>query len=256
MARQENLTVIKEGLNRQRVKGAALKDTLFDLLNGFVSSSKTVKVRPGTRLTETLPAGTKGLVHFDGGFHVFAITFIAAPAGFTIHVIQSPIDDTLALTRIHFAEPFLGDLYVSAEFSDGKTFHYWLQKADVWRADTDYRVNQVVSPSVDNGFVYKARRLVGTNPAWTADTPRTVGDVIEPTTENNFKYTVTQVVGPTPRSGSEEPLWPTESGATIVEDIDDIGVPEPVPPPTPTIDDRFLFDECIFDNRYRKVECR
>ncbi|KKK82756.1 hypothetical protein LCGC14_2800230, partial [marine sediment metagenome] len=62
MARQENLTVIKEGLNRQRTKGAALKDTLYDLLNGFVSSEKTVKVRPGTRLTETLPANTKGLV--------------------------------------------------------------------------------------------------------------------------------------------------------------------------------------------------
>lgn len=254
MARQENLTVIKGGLNRQRTKGAALKDTLFDLLNGFVSSSKTVKVRPGTRLTETLPAGTKGLVHFDGGFHVFAITFIAAPAGYTIHVIQSPDDDTLALSRIHFAEPFLGALYVSAEFADGRVYHFWLQKADVWEADTDYRLNQIVSPSVDNGFVYKARRLVGTNPAWTADTPRTVGDIIEPTTANNFKYTVTQVVGPTPRSGSEEPLWPTVSGATIVEDIDDIGVPIPVPPPTPSIDSDRLLDLCLVDPRYLSRE--
>ncbi len=246
MARQENLTVIKAGLNRQRTKGAALKDTLYDLLNGFVSSEKTVKVRPGTRLTETLPANTKGLVHWDGGFHVFAITFIAAPSGYTIHVLQSPDDASLALSRIHFAEPFLGALYVAAEFSDGNIYHYWLQNATVWAADTDYRLNEPVSPSVDNGFIYKARRLADTNPAWTANTPRVTDDVVEPTTVNDFKYTVTQVVGPTPRSGAEEPLWPTESGAIIVEDIDDPGVPTPELPPAPLVPDDFD----TFDIRY------
>ncbi len=248
MARQENLTVIKGGLNRQRTKGAALKDSLYDLLNGYVSTEKTVKVRPGTRLTETLPASTVGLVHWDGGFHVFAITSIAAPSGYTIHVLQSPDDVSLALTRIHFAEPFLGALYVAAEFSDGNTYHYWLQPADVWTASTDYRVNEAVSPSVDNGLVYKARRLADTNPAWTANTPRAASDVVEPTTVNDFKYTVTQVVGPTPRSGSEEPLWPTESGAVIVEDIDDPGVPTPVPAPTPTIPGDDFLDNERYDN--------
>lgn len=247
MARQENLTVIKAGLNRQRTKGAALKDTLYDLLNGFVSTEKTVKVRPGTRLTETLPAGTKGLVHWDGGFHVFAITAISPPSGYTVHVIQSPDDATFTISRIHFAEPFMDALYVSAEFSDGSTYHYWLQSAPVWLADTDYNVNQAVSPSVDTGLVYKARRLVGANPAWSENTPRAVDDVVEPTTANNFKYTVTQVVGPTPRSGPTEPIWPTKAGATIVEDLDDLETPVTPPAPTPTLPD---FGDLIDEERF------
>lgn len=232
MARQENLTVIKGGLNRQRTKGAALKDTLFDLLNGFVSTEKTVKVRPGTRLTETLPAGTKGLVHFDGGFHVFANISIAAPAGYTIHIIKSPDDETLALSRIHFAEPFLGGLYVSAEFSDGRIYHYWLQPADAWVADRAYEINEAIQPTTPNGLVYKARRLNGASPAWTANTARALNDVIEPTTENSFQYKVTQVIGPTPTSGAEEPIWPTEIGAIIIEDADATGAPTSEGSPT------------------------
>lgn len=244
MARQENLTVVKAGLTRQRTKGAALKDSLYELLNGFVTTEKTVKVRPGTLLTETLPANTKGFVHWDGSFHVFAITFIAPPSGYTIHVITSPDNPAFTISRIHFAEPFLGALYVAAEFSDGNTYHYWLQPSPEWVADTDYKVNEPVSPSVANGLVYKARRLSGENPSWTPDTPRALDDVVEPTTVNDFKYTVTQVIGPTPRSGSEEPVWPTQAGAIIVEDLDDTDVPTTPSPPTPDVPrDDFIDDD-------------
>lgn len=221
MARQENLTVIKGGLNRQRTKGAALKDSLFDLLNGFVSTEKTVKVRPGTLLTETLTPGTKGLVHFDGGFHVFAVSAVAVPAGYTLHLLKSPDDETLALKRVHFAEPFLGALYVAAEFVDNRTYHYWLASADAWLPDNAYAINETIEPTVSNGFVYKARRLSAPNPAWTENTPRVAGDVIEPTTETGFKYTVSQVIGPNPRSGPLQPIWPKSIGAIIVEDLDD-----------------------------------
>jgi hypothetical protein len=151
----------------------------------------------------------------------------------------------------------MGALYISAEFSDGNTYHYWLRNATVWAADTDYQVNETVAPSVDNGFVYKARRLAGANPAWSEGTPRATSDVVEPTTANNFKYTVTQVVGPTPRSGDIEPLWPTIPGAIIIEDIDDPGAPEVVPPPTPTIDDDRFLDECeVARYKFRRVECK
>ena len=251
MARQENLTVIKEGLSRQRTKGAALKDTLFDLLNGFVTTEKTVKVRPGTLLTNTLTAGTKGLVHFDGGFHVFASSAVSVPAGFTLHILTSPDDATFALTKIHFAEPFLGALYVSAEFAGGNIFHYWLQIAPDWTANTPFRVNQTVSPTTPNGLVYEARRLTAPNPAWSENTPRAVSDVVEPTAENNFKYTVTQVIGPTPRSGALEPIWPTEIGAIIVEDLDEDGAPTTPPAPISEIDrDQLIGEE--FERRYTR----
>jgi hypothetical protein len=234
MPRQENLTVIKAGLSRQRVKGAALKDTLYDLLNGYVTTEKTVKVRPGTLLSQTLTTGTVGLVHHDAKFHVFADATVAGlPADYELHILKSPDDSSFDLTRIHFAEPFLGALYVVAEFAGGGIYHYWLQDASDWEATTDYEIGDVVSPTTPNGFVYKARRLAQANPAWSAGTPRAVTDVVEPTVENGFKYTVTQVVGPTPRSGSVEPEWPTEVGAVIIEDLDTEDIPTADEAPTP-----------------------
>lgn len=254
MARQENLTVVKGGLSRQRIKGAALKDSLYQLLNGFVTTEKTIKVRPGTLLTETLTAGTVGLVHFDGEFHVFANVAVAVPAGYQLHILKSPDDSGLSIDRIHFAEGFLGALYVAAEFSDGRVYHYWLQPADDWEADTDYVVNQTASPTTPNGFVYKALRLAGANPAWTENTPRVVNDVVEPTLENGFKYTVTDVIGPTPRSGPLEPIWPTKVGAIIIEDLDDESgaAPESPDAPTPRRDP----DTFIDDTRRERYERR
>lgn len=245
MARQENLTVVKGGITRQRTKGAALKDSLFELLNGFVTTEKTVKVRPGTLLTETLTAGTVGLVHFEGEFHVFANTTVAVPAGYQLHILTSPDDSTLALVRIHFAEGFLGALYVVGEFSDGRIYHYWLQPAKDWVASEDYTINQTAAPTTPNGFVYKAHRIAGANPAWTAGTPRVAADVIEPVIETGFKYTVTQVIGPTPRSGEIEPIWPTKVGAIIVEDLDDETNTAPTTdePPTPVRRPDRLTDE-------------
>ncbi len=252
--RQENLTTIKGGLNRLRTKGAALKDSLFELLNGFVTTEKTVKVRPGTLLEETLTTGTKGLVHFADKFHVFAITSIAVPAGYELHIIKSPDDSSLALSRIHFAEPFLGALYVAAEFADGNVYHFWLQPAVAWVANNDYQVNETTRPTADNGLVYKARRLSGANPAWTANTPRSVSDVIEPTVANGFKYTVTDVIGPTPRSGPLEPIWPTKAGAVIVEDLDDVtaAVTAPTPETSPT--PRPIPGEFIDEDRARRYD--
>lgn len=255
MARQENLTVIKGGLARHRTKGAALKDSLFQLLNGFVTTEKTIKVRPGTLLTETLTTGTKGLVHWDGNFRVFASSTVAVPSGYTLHLLKSPDDESLAISRIHFAEPFLGALYVAAEFTDGNVYHYWLQPAADWAADTAYRVNQTVQPTTPNGLVYKARRLTEANPAWSANTPRSVNDVVEPTTENDFKYTVTQVIGPTPRSGENEPIWPTQLGAIIIEDLDDTETPTTEEAPTPERE-RDTFIDTSRENRYGDGETR
>jgi hypothetical protein len=233
--RSENLTTVKGGLNRLRTKGAALKDSLYQLLNGYVTMERTIKVRPGTLLTDTLTAGTKGLVHFDGGFHVFASATVSVPSGYTLHLLISPDDASLAVSKIHFAEPFLGVLYISAEFTDGGIYHYWLEAADAWAASTAYTLNGSVVPASPNGLIYKARRLTEANPVWTAGTPRSVSDVVEPTTENNFKYTVSQVIGDTPRSGDLEPVWPTRLGEIIVEDLDGDQTEPPVvayvPPP-------------------------
>lgn len=230
-ARSEALTTINGGINRLRTQGAALKDSLYDLLNAYVTSSKTVKPRPGTIRYATLPSDTagdpvtRGLCSFDDGLHVFAAEPVTVPAGFTLHVLAHPdgpdsAGNPIPLTKIHFAAPFLGFLYVVAEFQGGDIFHFWLQTGDVWAASTVYKVGSVVAPSVANGFAYQARRRTGAGLSWAPGVQRAIGDVVEPTEYNNFQYTVVDVAGTNPRSGATEPTWPLEDGAQVTEEAD------------------------------------
>lgn len=235
--RREALTTIKGGLSRIRTKGAALKDNLFDLLNGYVTNARTVRVRPGTFLDQTLVTGTVGLTAFGGKFHVFSNTSVVGlPSNYVLNVLKSPDNETFTITKIHFAEPFLGALYVSAEFSDGNNYHYWLQPTTTWLADTEYELNALVEPTTPDGFAYKATRLGNPFPSWTPNAPRALNDNIEPTVYSGFYFTVTQVIGSNPRSGDEEPIWPTKGGAVIIEDTDATANPsDPTPPVVPVI---------------------
>jgi len=249
--RQENLTTIKGGLNRLRTKGAALKDSLFELLNGYVTVEKTVKVRPGTILDETLTTGTVGLVAFDGKFHVFATSAVAGlPSNYVLHLLRAP-DDTAVVTNIHFAEPFLGVLYVSAEFDDGTVHHFWLRDGITWIADNNYDANAIAEPAVDNGFVYRATRDGSANPIWTEGAPRAVNDRVEPTTANGFYFEVTQIFGPKAISGVTEPDWAVVTdGQLINENVDGTNIPAIATPPAP-VPDRTVPDNV--DDRYERV---
>src|SRR6186713_1911977 len=131
------LTVIKGGISRDRPKGAARQDVLYDLVNAYVTDEKTVKVRPGSFRRAILPAITKGLCAFRGSKHVFASEPVPVPAGYTLHVLVHPLFEggtanPFEIKRIWFAAPFLGFLYVVAEFDVGSSgaesvYHYWLQ---------------------------------------------------------------------------------------------------------------------------------
>lgn len=231
--RREVLTTVKGGITRLRTKGAALKDTLYDLLNGYITAARTVKVRPGTFLTETLPAGTIGLVAFEGDLHVFAADLVSnIPSGYVLDVLKSP-DGDLTISTIHFAEPFMGALYVAAEFSDGNIYHFWVRSAADWEADTEYNLGELVKPTTANGFVYKATRLGNPYPSWTPNAPRAVDDIIEPTTYSGYYFKVISVIGDEPRSGDVEPVWPTTAGATITEDTDGTAPAPDATPPVP-----------------------
>ena len=232
--RREVLTTVKGGITRLRTKGAALKDTLYDLLNGYVTAARTVKVRPGTFLTETLPAGTVGLVAFEGNLHVFASTLVSSiPSGYVLDVLRSPDGDALTITTIHFAEPFMGALYVVAEFSDGGIYHYWVRSAADWEADTEYDLHALVTPTTPDGYVYKATRLGNPYPSWTPAAPRAVDDIVEPTTYSGYYFKVISVIGDEPKSGDFEPIWPTDAGALITEDTDGTLPPPDATPPSP-----------------------
>lgn len=384
------LTTIKGGINRQRTKGGALEDSLYDLVNCYVTKSKTVKIRPGTPrianlfsatgagrsfiagqatgagftlygwyddpedvlgvgpvgsvplaasyrgfpingifYTTDVPGGvyvlfgrdangdlptsmdpsifaidgivsaeltsnqaawgadgyvfqpnpldveppfvdaeayifsfdpestdpesdeatgiTQGLMAFEGALHVFAHEAVAVPTGFVLHIITHPTDPASHIASIDFAAPFMGFPYVVATFGNGDTYHFWLQSGDEWQPDTIYRAGDIVVPSVDTGLSYQASRLLPPNQSWAPNVVRSLGDVVEPTVYNDFFYTVVDTQGDNPRSGTTEPLWPTEDGARINEDADGTTTdppsvtqpPDPNAVPSPGITDRY-----------------
>ena len=138
------------------------------------------------------------------------------------------------IKEIHFSAPYLGGIYVVAEFdvpsalaaANGDTFHYWIQSstgsdnANEWAASTDYNIGDVVIPTSPNGLTYVASRLLPANPVWTPSTLEVIGNIVEPTVANGFKYTVTADAGLNPSTGATEPTWPTSDGATILESSD------------------------------------
>lgn len=225
------------GINRQRTKGGPRPENLYDLLNGYVDGSGAVQSRPGTREVFTLPPGTKGMCAFDGELVVFSHQVIEGiPEGVKLEVLPHPNHrpdeggEPIPLAEIHFAGPFLGYLFVTAEFDDGQVFDYWLRSADAWQPETTYKPDELVQPSVPNGFVYRPHRLGDAPTTWEPSVERAVGDVVAPTVENGFDYVAVEVHGNPPRSGTVEPDWPTEAGAVVAEESDS----KPTTPPTQT----------------------
>jgi hypothetical protein len=257
------LTTIRGGINRLRTKGSPPEDSLYDLVNAYVTAAKTVKVRPGTLRPASVP-GTKGLCAFDGALHVFAAAQVDVPDGYVLHIITHPDaspDDPIAIEEINFAAPFMQFLYVSATFVNGDTYHFWLQTGDTWQANTVYSLGDVVTPSVPNGLAFQAQRLTDPNLAWAPNVTRQIGDVVEPTVYNDYYYTVVDVQGDNPRSGATEPTWPTEDGAQVIEDADGAGgapttptdMPDPNAQPSQSTSDRYDNGLGVFGRSVRAV---
>lgn len=224
------------GITRLRYKGGANPQSLYDLQNGYVDQSGMPTSRPGTDFNITLPAGTKGLCAFQGKLHVFALTAIdPGSSAYVVDILIHPDPSfTGTLDHIYFAKPFLGFLYVSAGFSDGSVYHYWLQSKGVWLANTMYNTGDLVSPSTPNGFLYKAT-TANNPPAWAPSVQTAVGDIVQPTIYNGFQYTAIEVDGTNPATGTTEPTWPTSNGATVDDDNDTANttvIPVTVPPAT------------------------
>ena len=217
--RIQPLSTANAGMTRLRNKGGSSPETLYDLLNGYITLAGTIKPRPGTLVDITLPADTKGLVAHHCKLYVFKHEpdVTTDPLNYVVAALRHPTDPTILLKQIHFAAPFMGYLYVSAEFMDGNNWHYWLEELDAWSANTDYMIGDRVFPSVENGFAYQATRSGSANPAWAPNVLRTVNDIVEPTVYNGFKYTVIDTTGTNPASGTFESDWPEESGAQIIE---------------------------------------
>lgn len=234
--RQVVLSTQKGGISRLREKGGASPETLIMLRNADVTTAKTIRQRAGFPTAFDLTPGTVGLASFEGRFYVFANTFIehADPRVETI-VLKHPTQQSLPITKIHFAQTFLGRFYVAAEFSNGDIRHYWVTNAPEWQAITVYGYQQQVVPTTPNGFVYVAANVNGTQ-AWSAGETVTVGTVRQPTVYNGFIYDAIAVTGTPPVLTSDtEPVWPTTEAETVIEYTYGGTTPPTAPPaPTPT----------------------
>lgn len=232
--RSITLNALKSGINRLRTKGGASPNSLYDLVNGYVDISGNAVSRPGTLRDAVIPAGTKGLCVFQGKFVVFASTPVTMTDGrYRCEVLSHPTDATQTIAEIHFAAPFMGYLYVAAEFANGDVFHYWLQSGNAWTASTFFLSGALVVPTMANGLAYTASTSV--NPAaWKANTAYAVGAVVQPSVYNGYEYTLIEADGTSPASGATEPTWLATEGALVTEDVDHTPAPTTTTTPTTT----------------------
>lgn len=216
------LTATKGGINRLRVKGSPSPDTLFDALNCYVDASGVPQSRPGTEQDYALPTAIpKGLVGYNDGLVSFSHQVESdVPAGVSVLVLLNPNDATQPIREIHFAAPYMGFLYVAAEFENDDVVHYWLQGTVPWQPNTVYMLGDLVSPTTPNGLAYRATRLNPAGALWKPSTAYEVGDVVEPSVPNSFDYEAVDTVGINPRSGPTEPTWGTTPGALTNDDAE------------------------------------
>jgi hypothetical protein len=109
-------------------KGASVSDAnrLRVLTNAFVNTGHTISKRPAARKIATLEAGTKGLRPGFGFLQTFygSGSIVHANPLFRANLIPSV--NNSAVSRMHFGAPFLGAMYVVAEYVDGTVAHHYL----------------------------------------------------------------------------------------------------------------------------------
>lgn len=173
------------GLDLRRSPEMTASNVLLDLKNAYITTGLAIRKRPCLTKVATLEAGTVGLRSGLGKLNTFygggaAITH-ANPL-FQANRVYHSTDETLAITKAHYAQPFNGYLYVSVEFSNGDVRHAYLDDPGAWAAATAYPLNSFRRPTTPNGFRYEATAIAGTG-----------------------------------TSGGSEPVWPTTIGATVVD---------------------------------------
>jgi hypothetical protein len=213
------ITTLKGGINRLRVKGGASADSLYDLQNAWIDNAGSVQPREGTLRTATLDSSTVGLAAANGKFNIFSSSFSTAtlPTNYILNVLSNPNNTTASPTIIWYAKPFMGFLYVVAQFSDNSIFHYWLQNSGTWTSSTDYTSASIVLPPTLNGIAYQGVRDFPQQSLWTPETIITSGSYVEPNTATGFAYQAVATTGSPVHTGAVEPVWPTVAGGIIQE---------------------------------------
>ena len=227
---------LKQGINRLRLKGGANPQSLYDLVNAYITVDGSIKPREGTIRAQTLDSTTKGLMASDGVFNVFANALESVPSGYVCNVLINPNNVADTIQTIWFAKPFMGFPYVVAQFASGAIFHYWLQNNGNWKAGTVYVAGTLILPATTpTGLAYlatpvnpgvstvttTANGVTSTTttyaPLWAPQTNIALNDIVFPNEYTGYQYKAVAVAGATPHTSSVEPVWPTVSAGTVQE---------------------------------------
>ena len=213
------LTVLNGGINRLRVKGGASASQLYDLQNGYITNAGSIVPREGTIRAATLDSSTVGFAAANGQFNIFSSAYSTAalPANYVLNVLSNPKNPGTAPVKIWYAKPFMGFLYVVAEFADLSIHHYWLQNNGTWTSTTDYTSASIVLPPTPNGLAYQGVRDFPVQPLWAPDVVIASASYVEPNSPTGFAYQAIAVAGSPAHTGLTEPVWPTTAGAVIQE---------------------------------------
>ncbi len=216
------------GIDRNRSLMPPKDGAFYDLVNVDLTPGHTIKRRNGFAKQQAL-TGAVGLTAFAGSLHTF---FSGVDPGSTslckTHKLVCPDGSGSSLANVYLAAPLLGYLYVVASFSNGSTWHFYLDEGSTgcptWTASTNELFGAIVCPTVYNGLRYMSTTIPVASEDWAPKIPLAINDTIRPTKGNGFVYQVTTLTvpaGATAATGTTEPSWPTMVGATVVEDVVD-----------------------------------
>lgn len=216
------------GIDRTRSLAPPKDGALYDAVNVDLTPGHTLKRRSGFASAQALTGGV-GLTSFQGYLHTF---FSGADPGATAlcktHKLVCPDGSGSALSKIYFAAPLLGYLYVVAEFANGTIWHFYLDDGasdfPLWLANTQHSYGDIVCPNAYNGLRYYNTTYLNPSP-WSAKLAVTVNSTeVTPSKPNGYIYKCTAIsvpAGANAATGTTEPTWPTAVNDTVVEDVVD-----------------------------------
>lgn len=118
------------GLDSRRSNVTATPGTLITLKNAHITRGGEIEKRPAFVSLANLPSNTTGLAAANGQIYVFgsdassAVTFASGtPANVNYVRLQHP--SGTALTKVLDTDFFDGNVYASAQFADGRIYHYY-----------------------------------------------------------------------------------------------------------------------------------
>jgi len=124
------------GLDRRKSASTSESNRLQECKNAHITQGKVIRKRPGSTLQAALETGTKGLFGANGLLNTFypynATPITHSDSLFQANELNHALNTAYAsgtLSKIHSSDVFSGYIYLAAEYSDGNTFHYYLDGA-------------------------------------------------------------------------------------------------------------------------------